>query len=227
MNNDVRTRSYVMVLTILVLLPGCRRIINWGRDHFVQGEKRPIPMDIVKDHIRSCRVYDTFDTLGLFDVLWLSDEIRRVYTDIYAAKVGKTEDEKEIFLEAELNENKKYISFYVVSIIPTQDHNTLGDKLGPWMIQLSIDNVRYQPKSIKEVTLSTEYTMMLHKYWNRQKTVYLVKFDATCQGKPIINPTTDEIILVLNTIDRSCEMHWNIEDMHTAKNFSRQRVEES
>ena len=223
MNNGVVLRSYIMLMMMIVLLSGCRRVIDWGRAHFDQGEKRAIPMNIIKDHVRTCRVYNAFDTLGVFDVLWLSDEIRSIYTDMYAAKLGKTEEEKEFFLEAELNENKKYISFYVISIIPTQDHNTLGDKLGPWMIQLKVDDEFYHPYSIKEVTLSAEYRLLLQRYWNRQKTVYLVKFDVQANGKPIIKHHTDEIILVFNTLDRSCEMNWNIQDIHAPKNFSHQR----
>ena len=49
-------------------------------------------------YIRSVTMYDQLTTRARFDVLWLSDDVRVNYTNLYALKFGKTEEQKRSFL---------------------------------------------------------------------------------------------------------------------------------
>ena len=201
-------RLHIYLMFALFLMPGCARLGDWAKEHFDQGDKRENQTQKVRSYIRSSQIYDELDTVGLFDVLWLNDEVRSAYTDLYAAKLALTPEQKDEFLQTELDVNESYISFYAICFI--HDYK-LGDRTGAWMVRLRVDDVLYQPVLIESVDLNAEYMMFLSKVWNRRKQVYLIKFNATCQGEPIITDTTKEIELIFNTIDRSTSLMWDLQ----------------
>ena len=118
----------------LSILPGCGRIIDWGKDNFYQGAEVGQDLSIARNYIQSRRVYDQFTLVGAFDALWLSDDVRKVHTNIYARKYGKNEEQKRVFLRRQLEENSHFITFYVLS----PKNILLGDKDSYWSMLLKL-----------------------------------------------------------------------------------------
>ena len=66
----------------LILLPACR-VVDWGKRRFDQGEPRTNAKADVRAQVRSSRIYnDQFETVGLFDALYLSSEVRTAWVDV-------------------------------------------------------------------------------------------------------------------------------------------------
>jgi hypothetical protein len=202
------------LMLFLFLFQGCARLGDWAKEHFDQGEKRDNHTQKVRSYLRGVQVYDELDTVGLFDALWLNDEVRTAYADLYAAKAALSPEDKDDFLQDELDKNEKSISFYVVCFIHDYE---LGDRQGGWMIQLKVDDVIYQPILIEPAVLNAEYSMFLSKVMNARKKLYVVKFDAFDSDQPIIKDSTKDLELIFNTIDRSTSVVW---DLHYVKFIS-------
>ncbi|MBN1549572.1 hypothetical protein JW872_02825 [Candidatus Babeliales bacterium] len=200
------------VALILLLLPGCGRLIDWGTETFNQGEKREMSRTVINDHFRTVNVYNEFGTAGLFDILWLSNEVRTVYADLNASFHGKTTEAHKSFLRRQLAENDNFISFYVLAVVQ-QNVAPLGDKQSPWNIRLRVNGQLYAPRDIKDVELNPEYEYLLKDHWTRFRTVYHVKFPRKdLEGNEIITEDTKHIILHLQTIDRFDEAEWVLDE---------------
>ncbi len=164
-----------MVCSLLLLLPGCGgNIVDWGKETFHQGSVYSTSQrEVVNDYIRSLRMYDEFTTLGIFDVMWLSDEVRTVYAQVYATMLGKDDDAQKTFLRRQLKANEHYISFYVLS---TQ-YVLLTAKPTTWAVYLEIDGKKYLPFEIKAVELPIEYTTFFGPLLTKHKHPYEIRFD--------------------------------------------------
>ena len=79
---------------MLVLLPGCGRLVDWGKNNFYQGDQVDNYRCDIKPYIRSVTIYDQFTTRATFDALWLSDEVRLAYVDLHVSRQGKGEERK-------------------------------------------------------------------------------------------------------------------------------------
>jgi hypothetical protein len=197
----------IIVITVLLLLPGCGRVIDWGSKTFIQSPM--IESDIVtaQKYIRSVTTYDQLTTRARFDALWLSDEVRKNYINLFAAKFGKTDEQKKTFLRRQIEENNHLISFYVLSL---HDY-PLGDLHSEWTLFLNIDGKNYAPIEIKTVELSPEYIYIFGKKYNRFKVPYSVKFDAKdVNDEPLITESTERITLYCRSISAEVAFVWDI-----------------
>lgn len=204
-----------------LLLTGCSRYVCWVEDVFNEGQPTADYKYITQCYVRSIRVYDQFATLGLFDVLWLSDEVRTAYAKIYACKIGLSEDRYQIFVRRQLEENNHYLSFYVLGSIPScegKDHSILGTKDSVWSIVLFIDGKRYTPREIKTVDLTPEYMRFFGKTFTHFKTPYIVTFDAKdAFGQSLIEPgVTRSIKIVLRRMGRQECVVWTLDEQGRA-----------
>lgn len=201
---DLRT---IILIAVLFLLPGCGKIIDWGNKTFTQSPE--IESDIVaaQKYIRSVTTYDQLTTRARFDVLWLSDEVRRNYINLFAAKFGKTDEQKKTFLRRQIEENNHFISFYVLSLYDYP----LGDLHSEWTLFLNIDGKNYAPIEIKTVELSPEYIYIFGKKYNRFKVPYSVKFDAKdINDQSLITENTEKITLYCRSISAEVAFVWSI-----------------
>src|SRR5437762_11661542 len=89
-------------IALLLLLPSCGRIIDWGERNFMQAPSLQAQITQAQEYIRSVTMYDQLSTRARFDVLWLSDDVRINYANLYALKFGKTEEQKKVFLRRQL-----------------------------------------------------------------------------------------------------------------------------
>lgn len=199
--------SLINSLIIILLLPGCTRVIDWGWRTFEQAPSLDPDISRAQSYIQSVTLYDQLTTRARFDALWLSDEVRTTYADIYGLKFGKTEDQKKTFLRRQLEENNHFISFYVLSLY----ENTLGDVHSEWTLFLEVDGKFYNPIEIKSVDLVPEYIYIFGKKYNRFKVPYSVKFDAKdINDEFLITPATKNIILHCRAINAEVRFAWQV-----------------
>src|SRR5438445_5826181 len=91
-----------IIASIVLLLPGCGRLIDWGTKTFNQSPSIESNITAAQKYIRSVTTYDQLTTRARFDVLWLSDAVRKNYTNLFTAKFGKTEEQKKTFLRRQI-----------------------------------------------------------------------------------------------------------------------------
>lgn len=200
---------YVALMSsILILLPGCQRIVEWGKGNFYQGDAADwyVPENI-KPYLKSVTVYDQFNTVGMFDVLWLSDDVRAAYTEAYTFKRGKDEEHRNLFLRRQLAENNHFIVFYILSpqTIPLSGPET------DWSIALRIDDDFYTPIEIKRIELSPEYKALFSGRFNRFKIAYQVRFDAKdVEGDSLLSMKTKWMMLYFRSVYKEVELCWEL-----------------
>jgi len=80
MKNDL---IYSALIGALILLPSCTRIMNWGMQTFAQAPLLKAHIDKAQQYIRSVSLYDQLTTRARFDALWLSDDVRINYVNLF------------------------------------------------------------------------------------------------------------------------------------------------
>lgn len=206
----MKCKNIVMMCILITLMPNCGRVLDWGMHNFNQGKEVKYDRKLIKSYIKSIRIYDQIDTLGIFDVLWLSIPVRSAYAELTAQMHGKDEEKKSAFLRRQFEETRHFISFYVLSTygIP------LGETTSAWIVTLRIDDEVYRPIELKSVELPLEYKWFFSDHFNRFKLPYLLKFDAKdIQGNNLITEDTQTITLVFRSIDKEQELIWHIDYM--------------
>lgn len=192
---------------MVLLLPGCGRVIDWGTKTFVQEPSPQPSINAAQKYLRSVTSYDQLTTRARFDVLWLSDDVRINYSNLFALKFGKTEEQKKAFLRRQLEENNHFISFYMLSL----HEYPLGDLNSEWTLFLNINNKYYAPIEIKSVELAPEYMYIFGKKYNRFKVPYSVKFDAKdINDQFLITPETEKITLHARSLHADVTFAWDI-----------------
>jgi len=199
--------GFFLIIILLLLLPSCTRVIDWGKKTFEQISTSAPDNTKAQDYLRSVVLYDQLTTRARFEALWLSDAVRIHYTNIYALKFGKTEEQKKTFLRRQLEENNHFIVFYVLSLY----EYPLGDVHSEWTLFLEINDKYYNPIEIKSIELSPEYIYIFGKKYNRFKVPYSVKFDAKdINDQLLITPETKSIILHCRSIHADVTFVWNL-----------------
>jgi hypothetical protein len=203
----IKFNMVISALILFLLLPGCGRIIDWGTRTFEQAPSLQTSIERAQRYIRSVTLYDQLTTRARYDALWLSDDVRINYANLYALKFGKTEEQRKAFLRRQLEENNHFINFYVLS---TYDH-PLGDTNSEWTLFLEIDGKNYAPIEVKAVELSPEYIHIFGKKYNRFKVPYSVKFDAKdINDQPLITQETEKVILYGRSLHSEVVFVWEL-----------------
>lgn len=199
-----------MMLTIFLLgLSGCGRLIDWGQDVFHQGSEQKQFSDSPRNHIRSVTAYDEFTTLGMFDVMWLSGNVRTAYANALSLKHGKGQERHLSFLRRQLAESEHFISFYL--LVPYGLSVTHPDP--EWSLLLKINEELFMPAEIKPTELSSEYKAFFGRKFNRFKSVYLVRFDARdAEDKLLLNDTVLQFSLVIRSVKKEVVLTWHLDD---------------
>ncbi len=192
----------VVFIQCIVLVSGCNKIIDWGQQNFKQATKHSQDLvQLVQPYFRSTIAYNQFATVAEFNVLFLTDKVRTLYVDYHKRYHGLTPEQESLMLQRVLNENKYFISFYVVGSQPDNFYESnkslftgeyqkltslLGDKEATWNVRLKIGNKEYLPDSVKVAELPVEYRHFFGDRFSQFKSVYIVRFDAKdAQGRPL------------------------------------------
>lgn len=199
-----------IVILSLSVLPGCHRYECWLKDVFYQGECIDKHACIVRQYIRSEHVYDQFSTVAHFDALWLSDEVRTAYAQVYATKHCLSDERYTAFLRRQQEENRHYISLYLLSAFRAHYGSPLlNEKDAEWSICLQVGDCAYRPIEVKLVEMSPEYVMFYGKIYTRFKTAYMIKFDANdIAGNPIFARGIPSFALLFTSADRRIKLVW-------------------
>ena len=168
-----KNTGYIVLLVVL-LLPGCGgSLADWGHATFHQSQFQKDESSTIKKYVKQINMYDQLNTVGLYDALWLSDEVRTFYAKKYASMTGKSEEETLTMLRRLFKSNSHNISLYVLSPFDV----VLAVKPIEWSLYLEIDGKRYQPTFIKKCELPSQYAALFGKRYNPHKQPYEVKFD--------------------------------------------------
>lgn len=204
---------------LLMILPACLKTYELVPSESSQGKVFKDDNSVERENLRTVRVYDEWETEALFDVLWMSDQTRRAYVDLYTSRRGSTKEETSKKLEEELEKNKNEMSFYVLADIRDAFHPKLTDKNPAWTIYLETDDgdrkMRVSPKSIKELDPGAEnlgpeiLTIFGYRYTKPKfKTPYLVKFDTKNIFMPGAPEKMSEFRMVIRSTTRQCTLGW-------------------
>ena len=194
---------------LLAALPGCGRIIDWGSTIFYQGDEIVDLATRVAPFIRSVTILDQLETKATFEILWLNDTVRTVYSELHILRQGKTEQKLQAVLRRQLEENNLYISFYVLSLHDVK----LGIPESQWTFFIRVNDNEYHPCEIKEVLdLPYEYQVFFGKKWNRFKVPYLMRFRANdmTTNSPIINEETSRLTLIARSAHKEHAFVWQL-----------------
>ena len=196
-------RRFASILGIFALLffSSCSRFKHWTYHTFHSAEKLESDLGLAHGHLRRVRSYYQLNTVALFDVLWLSDEVRQTYVDLYAQKYCARPEDINYELKHQLHENDHFITFYIM--MSEEEGIAFGDKFGKWTVSLDVGDFSYAPVSVKIIDdLAYEWRKILGDSYNCFKTPYEVKFDTrTLQGSPILNSLVSDFTLCVSSID--------------------------
>jgi len=190
-----RIKGQMWFLPICLMVLNCCKIVNWGKENFRQTSQYSQKfIHSAKTFIRSIKVYDQFSTAATFDVMLLSDSMRQLYVDYFKKSHGLSDDQEEIKRQHQKNENKYFISFYVVATQKERLYTTnkalfsgeyqiasddiLGQKDSEWSVRMIVGGREYYPESIQSVELPIEYRQLFGFAFNQFSTVYLVRFST-------------------------------------------------
>jgi hypothetical protein len=202
----------VILLGFIILLPNCGRVVDWGMSNFYQGEERKYDRSVVNQYMRSKHVYSQLTTVGMFDVLWLAPEVRTLYAQMVSNVYGKNEEKHNAFLRRQLEEARRFVSFYIISSYGL----SLGDSQSQWVITLRINDTYYTPIDFKAVELPLEYKSMFGDRLNRFKLPYLIRFDARDIEDKSLLDNANKIELVFRSVDKEAVLVWKFNDPNVA-----------
>lgn len=185
----------------LLFFSSCSRFKHWTYHTFHSPEKLESNLDLAHGHLRRVRSYYQLNTVALFDVLWLSDEVRQTYVDLYVQKHCATPENMNYQLREQLHENDHYITFYIM--MSEQEGIAFEDRFGKWTVSLDIGDFSYAPVSVKIIDdLAYEWRKILGDSYNCFKTPYEVKFDArNFKNLPLLNSSATGFKLCISSID--------------------------
>ena len=174
---------YCVMAAIVGCFSGCGRIIDWCKETVPQSASYKEDKKIVKQYLQSIRLYDEFQMIAMFDVLWLSDDIRTLYARHYSLMRGSAQDATTEAIRRQLQANEKNVSFYILSLRADPLHISNP----AWILYLEIDEHRYQPQEIKFVELLPYYSTLFDKLYSPHKQACEVTFSRFDQeGRDIM-----------------------------------------
>ncbi len=213
-------------VSILSFAPGCIKYHDLLRSEFPQGQKRPEMHAVAQMYRRSGVVYSEFSTQGIFDALWLSDQIRKAYVDVYGGKRGLSQDAQEEILKRQLEENKHWITFLLLVDVPDKTNVSLSDPEAAWTVYAQVDGKKLIPaekkEGIKEIELEPEYQLFFGKTYNTLKSVYQIRIPITQDiADKLTQGTIRSIKLIICSVYKECTLEWTKEQLTQKKKVLR------
>ncbi len=195
----------VFLFKIMFFLSGCNKLVEWGEQNFAQTKRYSQEFEkVAQSFLRSTFVYTQFTTAATFDAIFLTDQMRMLFVDYHKQFHGLTSEQESIMRQRLLNENKYFVSFYLIGF--QKDHlydsgkalftgvykkypDFLGSKDAAWNVSMVVGNKTYIPESVRMVDLPMEYRNFFGVRLNQFNSTYLVRFAAQdAQGKQIFDP---------------------------------------
>lgn len=176
---NLNEKIFLFLTLVLFLFPSCIKYYKISNIEMHQGHDHEDERNALDGNKKTVAIYDQFMTQAIFDVLYLADPVRLAYVDKYCEKTGADLTTKKAMQAREIELNKNWLSFYVLSDIRDKKHVSLTDKKSSWSMYLKfVDGTTVNPISIKEVDLEPEYIYLFGPMFNLFKRCYEVKFPA-------------------------------------------------
>lgn len=215
---------FLISIQCIVFVSGCK-VIEWGKQNFKQSDRYEINLlKRVQPYVKSTFVYSSLATIADFDAMMLTDDVRMTYVDYYGKKHLMSDEKESVMRQRLLNENKYYISFYVLgsqaeNLYPTHRslftgefykmQNLLGDKDAEWQIRMKVKDQLYAPDSIRVIDMPTEYQHFFGNRFSQFKSVYLVKFDAMdAYDREILPEGKHDVELIFTSARYEAKLDW-------------------
>lgn len=195
-----------ILILLCMLLPGCGRIVDWGKTNFYQAKELTDFSDEIKPCLRTITIYDQLETKAIFDALWLSDAVRMAYAKLHTLRQGKNEEKYQLSLRRQLEENNHYVTFYILSTYEVK----LGVPESQWSFFLLVDGREYHPFELKEIELPYEYQLFFGKRWNRFKVPYLIRFKSMTDDEQIIKEEANSMSLIVRSGQKEHVFVWKL-----------------
>lgn len=197
-------------MSLIFCFSGCIPYHKVVKSEFPQSAEHQDSRALVYNYLRTVPVYYQFQTRAIFDVIWLSDEVRTAYAHAYSKRRGKDLSAQEVVLKRELEENQLSIAFYVLADIRTKTRKALSDKGAYWTVYLETElGERIESMSVKEVELEPEYVAWFAHRFNLFKDAYLVKFPVTnAEGKRYFG-AENRVTLIFSSPEQEVKAIWD------------------
>lgn len=201
--------SHFLLISSLLLLPGCGGVVKMINNTFPQVQKYKEKTKEIMPYLQHLYVYDQFNTVALFDALWLCDQVRTLYTDVYTTMMGKNQKESSLFLRRQLQANEHFITFYVLSTLSVP----LSVKPIPWALHLEVDGITHMPEHVKAIDITEPYRMFFGAAFDAHKQAYDVKFNRVlADGKIVLEENKSHVVsLVFSNAVYYSKMTWHID----------------
>lgn len=200
----------VLSCFLLLIFPSCIKYYKVIKNEFPQGKKHKDRREVAYNYLRTSKVYNQFTTQAIFHTLWLSNDVRSSYIDDFAQRRGKQQDARDALLKRQLEENRHWISFYVLADLRNRQHVALNDKNAFWTMYLETqDGKRVEPISIKTIDLEPEYQRYFGHRYTPYKDMYLVRFPAKAlNGREYLKRNDDSFKLIISSPYKRLEVEW-------------------
>jgi len=219
-------RQLLLVPLGFLCLSGFSKITDWGKENFKQTAQYAQPfVAAAQQFIRTVKIRNQFSVVATFDVMLMTDQMRMLYVEYYKKSHGLTKAQEASLRQRQLNENKYFISMYIVA--DQTDHiyinnkalftgeyqkspALLGNKDSMWHVHMIIAGKEYWPESIRVVDLPTEYSQCFGLASNQFSTAYLVRFSAVDDhNNYIVSPDSKStIVLQFTSSLYQADMAW-------------------
>lgn len=208
---------------LAVSLTSCIKYHELATSEFPQGQRCDDKQAVCAAYSRQAPVYKEFETQAWFDLLWLSDSVRTAYVDVYCSKRGWSADKKEEMLKRQLEENRHWLSFYVLAEVPDRTYAALNDPNALWTFSALVDNnEKIVPEPIKDVDLEPEFQLLFGSKFNSLKTAYILKFPITPDiADALSKGQFKKVQLVIQSIHKKIDVVWDKKSLVQTKKVVR------
>ncbi|MFH1831574.1 MAG: hypothetical protein ABH827_02110 [bacterium] len=202
----------------VLFLTSCVPYYKLAKTEFPQGVDHKDSRDVTRNYVRTGKAFDQFTTQAIFDALWLSNDTRMAYIKAYSKRRGKEPAKQEALLKRQLEENKHWISFYVLSDIRDITHTALHEPNSYWTMYLEVECnkkvITLEPMSIKEIEVEPEFQEFFGKSrFNLFKNSYLVRFPVQDIDGKVYFAEGSKLTLVFSSPGKDIRLEWNTSDV--------------
>lgn len=168
----------IIFIVMLTLLSSCGRYIQWYKCTFTGGEYLSTICNSTCKYQAEIALYDQFQTIGLFHILWLNQEVRDVFINMRTERLGFSKQQKKERAHREYKELKKYIAFYILTpLFPCSTLVRSCRDEPAWSAYLKIEDQTYTPDSFKICDIDPEYLCIIGAKLIKYRRPYKIIFD--------------------------------------------------
>lgn len=221
-------KKLICLFFIVLLLPSCVQYVNWFNCTFMGGKKNDVSsIELAYPYICAMHMYHQFQTVGLFDALWLTRDSISVFAELKANRLGLDCKEEQKIFKKEFSKTKNKLVFYLLVPKKTKRQIVKTDSSNfPWAVYLSINTgykcQNFQPSLIKKIfKLRPEYHFILSYNYNKFvilndnylnfRQPYRIEFDLKSISKAITINNIEAISLIVSSVQyRSSCCTWEL-----------------